>query len=312
MVLIKYTVLLTFALSLITIIVAQQIKDNYIITNENCFLDGCGGLILPFTSSKLPAKSLTIWCNISEGYKDSIRNWYKDDILVTDILQNYEISFKDNLNRSSSLVIRDSSPSDVGTYKCDTIGGRSATIKVRLRPLLEQYHEYSKNNYRSANIVEGDKFSLECRVRDEFTTDVNLTWYKFDDKLLSDSYINSTDSNLIPIIGDDHIKIEGNNTIKTLTIDKIQPSDRAYYICRAFNGVTVANNTILLRVKDKLGALWPFLGIVAEVIILCTIIFIYEKRRIKPDFDESEDDHNTEAKTTPQDRVDKSDVRQRK
>ena len=32
---------------------------------------------------------------------------------------------------------------------------------------------------------------------------------------------------------------------------------------------------------DKLAALWPFLGICAEVLILCTIIFIYEKRRNK-------------------------------
>jgi len=32
---------------------------------------------------------------------------------------------------------------------------------------------------------------------------------------------------------------------------------------------------------DKLAALWPFLGICAEVVILCTIIFIYEKRRNK-------------------------------
>lgn len=41
-----------------------------------------------------------------------------------------------------------------------------------------------------------------------------------------------------------------------------------------------------LRVKDKLAALWPFLGICAEVFILCTIILIYEKRRNKTDLDE--------------------------
>ena len=30
---------------------------------------------------------------------------------------------------------------------------------------------------------------------------------------------------------------------------------------------------------DRLSALWPFLGIVAEVLILTTIILIYERRR---------------------------------
>lgn len=42
----------------------------------------------------------------------------------------------------------------------------------------------------------------------------------------------------------------------------------------------------VLRVKDKLAALWPFLGICAEVFILCTVILIYEKRRNKTDLDE--------------------------
>jgi hypothetical protein len=37
----------------------------------------------------------------------------------------------------------------------------------------------------------------------------------------------------------------------------------------------------LFSFSDKLAALWPFLGIVAEVVILCTIIFIYEKKRNK-------------------------------
>jgi len=99
----------------------------------------------------------------------------------------------------------------------------------------------------------------------------------------------------------------------TLIIDKVKPSDRFYYVCEADNKLSTTNNTILLRVKDKLGALWPFLGIVGEVVILCTIIFVYEKRRIKPDFDESDNDHNNpEVKGTPDRSSKTQDVRQRK
>ena len=48
-------------------------------------------------------------------------------------------------------------------------------------------------------------------------------------------------------------------------------------------------------VTDKYAALWPFLGICAEVLILCIIIFIYEKRRAtkmaQEDAKEGEADH---------------------
>ena len=39
-------------------------------------------------------------------------------------------------------------------------------------------------------------------------------------------------------------------------------------------------------VTDKMAALWPFLGIVGEVVILSTIILIYEKNRVKVEMDD--------------------------
>lgn len=44
----------------------------------------------------------------------------------------------------------------------------------------------------------------------------------------------------------------------------------------------------------KLAALWPFLGICAEVLILCAIILVYEKRRNKEGADESDTDQSPE------------------
>lgn len=52
--------------------------------------------------------------------------------------------------------------------------------------------------------------------------------------------------------------------------------------------------TKYFRLTGKLAALWPFLGICAEVIILCAIILVYEKRRNKEGLDESDTDQSPE------------------
>lgn len=73
-------------------------------------------------------------------------------------------------------------------------------------------------------------------------------------------------------------------------------SNLKFFFSNMHNAIIITFSCIKIDFSnsDKYAALWPFLGICAEVAVLCTIIFIYEKRRQKPDFDESETDHNTE------------------
>lgn len=79
-----------------------------------------------------------------------------------------------------------------------------------------------------------------------------------------------------------------------LTIEKANLSDRGYFTCIGKNDLMddEVRSEGYVRVKDKLAALWPFLGICAEVFVLCAIILIYEKRRNKTDLDESDTDQS--------------------
>jgi len=88
-----------------------------------------------------------------------------------------------------------------------------------------------------------------------------------------------------------------------LAITSAELEDRQVYVCRAtLQGVTVKNCTaskecdqlqVLIRVKDPLAALWPFVGIVIEVIVLCIIIFFCEKRKTPEEKEEYEEGSNS-------------------
>lgn len=136
----------------------------------------------------------------------------------------------------------------------------------------------------SFNVIQDDDLHLVCEVllRAAFKDDeINFAWYrKFpngDEEMLTNLNITNGEDSSVSYVSRKSI----------ISLEDLKFTDRAQYICEASNGQIKANSTVNVRVKDKLAALWPFLGIVAEVVILCSVICIYEKRRGKAEFEEA-------------------------
>lgn len=245
------------------------------------------------TNEEIPGKgiildtkshTLALQCNYTDDPSKKIL-WYKDGGVLSNEDKKYSIN-----SDSNTLEVNDPGYPDTGNYTCVVVGtDENATIVVQTNVSIE-YAESSKNQ------VEGDPLTLSCKA---FGVPIPVvTWFKDDEPLN---------------ISDPRVTLEPINNVSDakLVIQDLNFDDRAQYTCVASNGISNETMTVLVRVKDKLAALWPFLGICVEVAVLCAIIFIYEKKRVKPDFEESDTDQNPENKNLS-DQKEGQDIRQRK
>ncbi|XP_045777240.1 basigin isoform X2 [Maniola jurtina] len=165
---------------------------------------------------------------------------------------------------------------DFGNYSCALPGVGEARWAVRGRPHLKLP--------ANTNVVEGQKLKLTCKVVGK--PYARVQW----------SYSNSTDGPYVPL--DDSAALadsEAGVPDGVLLLAAAARRHAGHYRCDAPAALLPATTT--LRVKDMYAALWPFLGICAEVFVLCAIILLYERRRTKPDLDDSDTDNHDQKKS---------------
>ncbi|XP_054724690.1 basigin-like [Uloborus diversus] len=255
------------------------ITENMIKTNED---EPGMGIVF------IPGQPLVLQCNTSECPQCTVQ-WFKEGA---------PLNFTERITRhakNNSIIIKDTTYDDGGTYMCAIDRKQldialNATIVVQSKIKLDRFDQ-------SAVVVQGSALELYCVAKGAPTP--YIKWFIGEEEIKED---------------DERVKLldfEGLKNAK-LVIEEADFSDRNHYTCEAFNQFDSCNTTVFIRIKDKLAALWPFLGICAEVAILCTIIFVYERNKSRTQLDEPETDLPTENKHHRDQKAKGQDIRQRK
>ncbi|XP_075582958.1 embigin isoform X2 [Pelecanus crispus] len=200
---------------------------------------------------------------------------------------------------SWSIQLRILDDSKLGSYSCTLKGEEEISAMFHLQVPKIEGKEKPIVSY------EGDTAVMICKSSGY--TPIAWTWYMtngseqiaINDSLLADKYvINRISANVT------HLKIL-----------KLTKEDDGVYWCEAAFELGKSKGKLKLRVLSLMVPLKPFLAIVAEVVILVTIVFLYEmysKKKEKCAQDGKEFDQVEQLKSEESNGLENSSARHRK
>lgn len=139
------------------------------------------------------------------------------------------------------------------TYICNSTSDQTTFVN-EVVPYLYQIET------QTIVIIEDYKGELDCHllVGNDSGEEISWSWKKNKNSLIESEFV--------------YFNRTSNATYSKLVFVKLALSNAGIYECTATNSFGSFSRTMDLRVKSKLAPIWPFLGIVAEALILVVLI----------------------------------------